>query len=82
MKLDKVLVACPKCGHAQSEPAAAYSSVCKKCRQYFRLEDVLRGAPTGKPTPGSGSRAKPTPAPRPHEVRLVTCFQCGTELGT
>jgi len=80
MKQDKVLVACPKCGHAQSEPAAAYSSVCKKCRQYFRLEDVLRGSPDGKPAPGNGSHAKSVPASRPHEVRLVTCFQCGTEL--
>jgi cytoskeletal protein CcmA (bactofilin family) len=80
MKQDKVLVACPKCGHAQSEPAAAYSSVCKKCRQYFRLEDVLRGAPAGKPAPGKDSRARAPQAPRPHEVRLVTCFQCGTEL--
>lgn len=80
MKQDKVLVACPKCGHAQSEPAAAYSSVCKKCRQYFRLEDVLRAAPAGKPPPGNGSPAKAAPASRPHEVRLVTCFQCGTEL--
>ncbi len=79
MKQDKVLVACPKCGHTQSEPAAAYSSVCKKCRQYFRLEDVLRAAPDGKPQ-GNGSHAKAPPAPRPHEVRQVTCFQCGTEL--
>jgi cytoskeletal protein CcmA (bactofilin family) len=80
MKQDKVLVACPKCGHAQSEPAAAYSSVCKKCRQYFRLEDVLRGAPEGKPASSNGSRAKAAPTPRPHEVRRVTCFQCGTGL--
>jgi len=80
MKQEKVLVACPKCGHKQSEPAAAYSSVCKKCRQYFRLEDVLRGAPDGGLAPGNGSRAKAPPAPRPHEVRHVTCFQCGTEL--
>jgi cytoskeletal protein CcmA (bactofilin family) len=80
MKQDKVLVACPKCGHTQSEPAAAYSSVCKKCRQYFRLEDVLRGASDGKPPPGNGARAKAPSAPRPHEVRLVTCFQCGTGL--
>jgi cytoskeletal protein CcmA (bactofilin family) len=79
MKQDKVLVACPKCGHAQSEPAAAYSSVCKKCRQYFRLEDVLRGA-ADKPRPGNGSSTKAAPASRPHEVRHVTCFQCGTEL--
>jgi cytoskeletal protein CcmA (bactofilin family) len=80
MKQDKVLVACPKCGHAQSEPAAAYSSVCKKCRQYFRLEDVLRSAPAGKAAPAKGLRAQAPSAPPPHEVRLVTCFQCGTEL--
>src|SRR5438034_578062 len=70
MKQDKVLVACPKCGHTQHEPATAYSSVCKKCRQYFRLEDVLRAAPT---------HAAPSPA-APREVKRVTCFQCGTEL--
>lgn len=80
MKQDKVLVACPKCGHTQSEPAAAYSSVCKKCRQYFRLEDVLRGAAEGAPQKGNGSHAKTRSAPRAHEVRHVTCFQCGTEL--
>jgi len=79
MKQDKVLVACPKCGHTQSEPAAAYSSVCKKCRQYFRLEDVLRGPAEGAPK-GNGSQAKTRAAPPPREVRHVTCFQCGTEL--
>lgn len=70
MKQDKVLVACPKCGHTQHEPAAAYSSVCKKCRQYFRLEDVLRAAAQA----GKGAAA---PA---RDVKHVTCFQCGTEL--
>src|SRR6266850_8232991 len=75
MKQDKVLVACPKCGHAQHEPAAAYSSICKKCREYFRLEDVLR--PPAKA--GKGKAAKPTPEP-PREAKHVTCFQCGTEL--
>src|SRR5687768_4378138 len=70
MKQDKVLVACPKCGHTQHEPAAAYSSVCKKCRQYFRLEEVLRAA---------AQAGKPQVAPH-REVKQVTCFQCGTEL--
>jgi cytoskeletal protein CcmA (bactofilin family)/DNA-directed RNA polymerase subunit RPC12/RpoP len=79
MKQDKVLVACPKCGHTQSEPAAAYSSVCKKCRQYFRLEDVLRGPAEGAPK-GNGSHAKTRAAPSARELRHVTCFQCGTEL--
>src|SRR5436190_13802020 len=70
MKQDKVLVACPKCGHTQHEPATAYSSVCKHCRQYFRLEEVLRH---------SAKDAAPPPEPT-REVRRVTCFQCGTEL--
>ena len=70
MKPDKVLVACPKCGHTQHEPASAYSSVCKKCRQYFRVEEVLKAAaPAGK--------AASTPS---REFRHVTCFQCGTNL--
>jgi cytoskeletal protein CcmA (bactofilin family) len=70
MKQDKVLVACPKCGHTQHEPAAAYSSVCKKCRQYFRLEEVLRAA---------AQVGKVTVAPA-RDVKHVTCFQCGTDL--
>jgi cytoskeletal protein CcmA (bactofilin family)/DNA-directed RNA polymerase subunit RPC12/RpoP len=80
MKQDKVLVACPRCGHTQSEPAAAYSSVCRKCRQHFRLEDVRQGAAGTRPSPGNGSPVKAPPAPHPHDVRLVACFQCGTEL--
>ncbi len=70
MKQDKVLVACPKCGHTQHEPASAYSSICKHCRQYFRLEDVLRHAAKNAAHPAEPAR----------EVRRVTCFQCGTEL--
>jgi cytoskeletal protein CcmA (bactofilin family) len=73
MKQDKVLVVCPRCGHSQHEPAAAYSSNCKKCRHYFRLEDVLRdSAKTEKP---EATRPGTTRA-----LRRVTCFQCGTEL--
>ncbi len=70
MKPDKVLVACPKCGHTQHEPASAYSSVCKKCRQYFRVEEVLK-------TAAQAGKAVNAPA---RDVRHVTCFQCGTEL--
>ena len=70
MKPDKVLVACPKCGHTQHEPASAYSSVCKKCRQYFRVEEVLKAAAQAVKTASAPSR----------EFRHVTCFQCGTEL--
>jgi cytoskeletal protein CcmA (bactofilin family) len=70
MKQDKVLVACPNCGHAQPEPATAYSSVCRQCRQYFRLEDVLR----------AGAKASKRPPEPLREVKRVTCFQCGTVL--
>ena len=61
-----VSVTCPKCGHRQPEPKDAYSSICKKCRSHYRLEEALRPA------------AK---AQKPEiEVRHIRCFQCGTEL--
>ena len=36
---DKVLVACPHCGHQQAEPRTAISTVCKKCHGHVRLEE-------------------------------------------
>lgn len=61
-----VPVTCPKCGHTQAEPRSAYSTVCKKCHEHFRLQDKRPPAPI---------------APKPAiEVRRVHCFQCGTEL--
>ena len=72
MKQDKVLVACPGCGHTQHELAAVYSSVCQKCGRHFRLEDVLRT--------GASPRAGLPDAPPAHDTRPVTCFQCGTRL--
>ncbi len=63
---DRIPVTCPHCGHVQSEPRTAYSSLCKKCRQHFRLEEALH--PVAKPT-----------APV-IEQRTLKCFQCGTEL--
>ncbi len=65
-KSDKVLLACPHCGHQQAEPPTAISSVCKKCGQHFRVQAVLH--PTAKP------------APRAPEQRRITCFECRTEL--
>jgi cytoskeletal protein CcmA (bactofilin family) len=65
-KSKKLSVTCPKCGHKQLEPPAAYSTVCKGCGQHFRVEDALKPAP------------KPAAAPR--DVRRVTCFKCNTEL--
>jgi cytoskeletal protein CcmA (bactofilin family) len=66
MKPQKVPVACPKCGHTQLEPAAVYSTVCKSCREHFRVQEVLHPA------------AKP-PSPQ-RERRQVACFNCGVEL--
>jgi len=71
MKPEKVRVACPKCGHSQLEPAAAYSSVCKKCRQYFRLEELRQQPPPGK----EKTESKPQ-----RDLRRVNCFSCGTDL--
>ena len=65
-KPDKVSVACPKCGHRQLEPRTAYSSLCKKCHEHFRLEEALH--PAAEP-------AKPQ-----FEQKQVRCFQCGTDL--
>jgi cytoskeletal protein CcmA (bactofilin family)/DNA-directed RNA polymerase subunit RPC12/RpoP len=66
MKQQKVLVACPGCGHKQPEPATAYSTVCKQCGRHFRLHDV--------PRPVLQAVAAPK------EVKRVVCFTCGTEL--
>jgi len=65
-KLDQVLVACPHCGHQQKEPRSAYSSVCRKCGQHLRVQDILNPAPQA-----------PRRAPK---QRRVTCFECGAEL--
>jgi len=65
-KKDTVAVACPKCGHVQPEPQSAYSSICKKCHEHFRLQEALRPA----------SR----PVKQTIEQRQIRCFQCGTEL--
>ena len=65
-KQDQVLVACPHCGHQQSEPRSAYSSRCKKCGQHLRVQEILNPAPQA-----------PRHAPR---RRQITCFECGAEL--
>lgn len=70
VKTEKVPVTCPKCGHTQQEPPTAYSTVCKKCRQYFRLEDLRRNEPGGPQTRAAGAK----------DVRRLSCFTCGTEL--
>jgi len=65
-KLDKVRLACPQCGHQQAEPRTAISSVCKKCGQYFRVQEVLN--PTAAPVEKSPDQ------------RHITCFDCRAEL--
>lgn len=65
-KPQTVPVTCPHCGHQQPEPPAAYSTVCKKCSQYFRVYDALHPA------------AKVEEIPK--DQRQVACFKCGAEL--
>jgi cytoskeletal protein CcmA (bactofilin family)/DNA-directed RNA polymerase subunit RPC12/RpoP len=65
-KKDTVAVACPKCGHVQPEPRSAYSTICKKCHEHFRVQETLRPAAA--------------PVQRTIEQRRVRCFQCGTQL--
>jgi len=65
-KKNSIQVTCPRCGYTQPEPRQAYSTICKNCRQHFRIEEALRPA------------AKP--ARKLVEQRRVRCFQCGTEL--
>jgi len=65
-KQDKVLVACPRCGHQQSEPRAAVSTICRKCSGHFSLQEVQKPAPK---------------AARPAlERKRITCFDCGADL--
>jgi cytoskeletal protein CcmA (bactofilin family) len=65
-KLQMVSVACPKCGHTQAEPRSAYSTICKKCRQHFRVQEALHPEPKA---------VQPV-----LEQKRVRCFQCGIEL--
>jgi cytoskeletal protein CcmA (bactofilin family)/DNA-directed RNA polymerase subunit RPC12/RpoP len=65
-KQAKVLVTCPRCGHQQPEPPTAISSVCKKCGEHLRVEELLRPAP---------KIVDKGPA-----KKRITCFECGAEL--
>jgi cytoskeletal protein CcmA (bactofilin family)/DNA-directed RNA polymerase subunit RPC12/RpoP len=65
-KQAKALLNCPHCGHQQQEARTAFSAVCRKCGQYFRVQDVLN------PPPKAAGPAL--------ERRRITCFDCGTEL--
>jgi cytoskeletal protein CcmA (bactofilin family) len=63
---DKVLVACPKCGHQQLESRAAYSTLCKQCHEHFRVQEALH--PVAKA------------AAAVIEQQRVHCFRCRAEL--
>jgi len=65
-KQDQVLVACPRCGHQQAEPRTAISSVCKKCGEHLRVQEILHPPP-------KAAAAGP-------ERKRITCFECGAEL--
>jgi cytoskeletal protein CcmA (bactofilin family) len=63
---DEVQVICTRCGHPQPVPPTAFSTVCKKCGQHLRVQELLHPRP---------------PAAEPVLARKrVTCFDCGTEL--
>lgn len=65
-KQDSLLVACPRCGHQQREPRTAFSSVCKKCGEHLRVQEILN--------------PPPKPAKQGPEQKLITCFECGAQL--
>ena len=65
-KQARVLVSCPSCGHEQPEPPKAFSTVCKKCRTHFDVQQALHPVQkTGKAAP---------------KQKRVVCFDCDTEL--
>lgn len=63
---DKVRLTCPHCGNQQLEPRTAFSSVCKKCGQHLRVQEILH--PAAKAVASGPER------------RQITCFDCGAEL--
>jgi cytoskeletal protein CcmA (bactofilin family) len=65
-KPDTIQISCPSCGHVQAEPRTAFSTNCRACGRYHRLQEVLKPA------------AKV--APPPLDRRSLTCFDCGAEL--
>jgi len=65
-KSDKVLLVCPHCGNQQATPPTAISSVCKKCGQHLRVQEVLHPAPKT--------------VVRKENQRHITCFECRAEL--
>ena len=65
-KPEKALLTCPQCGAQQWVSSAAFSAVCKQCRQYLRVQELLKPAPKA-------------PAPAPAQKRIA-CFDCAAEF--
>ena len=65
-KQDKVLLTCPHCGHQQMESRQGFSTICKKCGQHLRVQEILH------PPPKAAVRAP--------DQKHITCFECGAEL--
>jgi cytoskeletal protein CcmA (bactofilin family) len=63
---DNVLLTCPRCGHQQPEPPTAFSTVCRRCGQHLRLQEILY--PSLKPAAWVPIR------------KCITCFECGAQL--
>ena len=59
-------MACPHCGHPQLEPRTGVTTICKKCGGHYEVQQALQP-----------KRRAAGPAPK---KRLITCFECGTEL--
>ena len=64
----RIQVACPECGHRQSEPALVISTQCRSCRHHFQVRDGQGLArPHGKSTPAIRIRQEgeddPVPPP-------------------
>ena len=63
---DRVRLTCPHCGHQQLEARTAFSTVCRKCREHLRVQEILH---------------PPTKAAEPVRVqKRITCFECGADL--
>jgi cytoskeletal protein CcmA (bactofilin family)/uncharacterized CHY-type Zn-finger protein len=72
----RIEVACPECGHSQTEPALVVSTQCRACRTNFQVRDgkgVTRSSPVarlakprreGEPDPEPPAAGKPKLPPR------------------
>lgn len=72
----RIEVACPECGHTQTEPALVVSTQCRVCRLNYQVlngKGVIRARPVtrlakprmdGEPEPEPPPVAKPKPPPR------------------